>query len=133
MHLARSTPIPMTFHALAALAWLPTLAGALAAREAGIALPPEAEPTALPEQGAAHERATNRLTVTTQQAYVETGRLLDGFASMSHSRHILQFVMSLPTAPTLPSGGCLYLPNDATWALAYQHLESTRFLPSSRR
>jgi len=42
---------------------------------------------------------------------------------MSHSRHILQFVMSLPGAPALPSGGCMYLPNDGVWALFYEHLE----------
>jgi len=121
----------MTLHALAALALLPTLAdlaGALSVREAGLALPPEAEPTdqakhVRPVQGTTYERKTNGLSSEAQQAYLETVRLLDGAASMSHSRHILQFVMSLPGAPTLPSGGCLYLPNNAAWSLFYQHVE----------
>jgi hypothetical protein len=120
----------MTFHALAALALLlpgADLAGALSMREAGPALlqgEAEIEPTdqakiARPEDGSTYERMTGEA----QQAYLAAGRLLERARSMSHSRHILQFVMSLPGAPALPPGGCLYLPNDGAWVLFYQHLE----------
>jgi len=120
----------MTFHVLSALALLlprADLAGALSMREAGPSLlqgEAEIEPTdraedVRPEQG----RLTTGQTGEAQQAYVEARRLLDLARGMSHSRHILQFVMSLPGAPALPPGGCLYLPNDGAWTLFYQHVE----------
>lgn len=43
--------------------------------------------------------------------------------NMTHSREILQYVMSHPQAPTLPTGGCLYLPNNAAWVSFYEQIE----------
>jgi len=57
------------------------------------------------------------------EAYRMVGQVLDGAPNMSHSKHIMQFVMSHPKAPVLPSGGCLYLPNDGVWTSFYQHVE----------
>jgi predicted Zn-dependent protease len=56
-------------------------------------------------------------------AYHTARQLLDGVRNMSHSNHILHFVMSHPGAPVLPPGGCLYLPNDRVWASFYRHVE----------
>jgi len=56
-------------------------------------------------------------------AYRSARQLLDGARNMSHSNHILHFVMSHPGAPVLPPGGCLYLPNDRVWASFYRHVE----------
>jgi hypothetical protein len=58
-----------------------------------------------------------------RQIYHMAGQLLDGSQNMSHSRHILQFIMSHSQAPVLPHGGCLYLPNDDVWSSFYQHVE----------
>jgi len=57
------------------------------------------------------------------EAYRTVGQLLEGVQNMSHSKHIMQFVMSHPGAPVLPAGGCLYLPNDEVWASFYQQVE----------
>jgi hypothetical protein len=56
-------------------------------------------------------------------AYRTAGQLLEGVQNMSHSKHILDFVMAHPGAPVLPLGGCLYLPSDRVWASFYQHVE----------
>jgi len=109
------------------------LAGALSLREVDPSLllhEGEVEPTnqavhVRPEQrrsyrslGGGAERAGEHL-----ETYRALGLLLDGAPNMSHSRHILQFVMSHPGAPVLPPGGCLYLPSDRVWASFYQHVE----------
>lgn len=70
------------------------------------------------ETAEAEELAEEHLEV-----YRSAGRLLSGVRNMSHSRHILKFVMSHAGAPVLPPGGCLYLPNDRAWASFYTHVE----------
>jgi len=57
------------------------------------------------------------------ETYSKVRMILSRTPNMSHSRDILDFVMSNPQAPTLPPGGCLYLPDNAAWTAFYGVIE----------
>lgn len=57
------------------------------------------------------------------ETYSKARMFLSRNPNMSHSRNILEFVMTRPEAPTLPPGGCLYLPSNMAWLAFYQVIE----------
>jgi len=88
----------------------------------------DVEPTNQAEHVRPEQRRKYRSIATEEaeehlEVYRTARQLLDGAHNMSHSKHILHFVMSNPGAPVLPKGGCLYLPNDRVWASFYNHVE----------
>jgi len=133
----------MALHALAgvALLWLRSdLADALTTKEIGPSLLLDEEDVD-PTNQAEHIRPEQRIKYRSiggeegeeyrsteeveehMEVYRTAWQLLDGARNMSHSRHILKFVMSYPGAPVLPLGGCLYLPSNRVWASFYTHVE----------
>jgi predicted Zn-dependent protease len=120
-----------------ALLWLrASLTDALSMRESDPTLRlSEADDSIEPTNQAEHDRPEQRVAYQKhsdldkdeleqhRQIYHKAGEVLGGSQHMSHSKHILRFIMSHPNAPVLPHGGCLYLPNDKVWSSFYQHLE----------
>jgi len=130
----------MAFRALAgvALLWLRSdLVDALSTRETGPSFLLDEEDVD-PTNQAEHVRPEQRIKYKSiggekeeseeeaeehMEVYRTAWQLLDGAPNMSHSKHILKFVMSYPGAPVLPPDGCLYLPNNKAWASFYTHVE----------
>jgi len=124
----------MAFHALAGVVLLglcTDLSEALSTKEIHPSFlldEEDVEPTNQAEHVRPEQRRKYRSIATEEaeehlEVYRTARQLLDGAHNMSHSKHILHFVMSNPGAPVLPKGGCLYLPNDRVWASFYNHVE----------
>lgn len=74
-----------------------------------------------------HVDGNSTPTKTTRQELSQTHsdivRVLSSSSGMSHSYHILQYLISTGRAPELGRDGCLYLPSNDAWTAFYQIVE----------
>jgi len=127
----------MTFYSLVGLVLLlsrASVADALSMMEASPTLQrgdpevvrPKLAEHVRPELRRAYVKVTDALAGEVKEhleTYSKASRLLAQARGMSHSRHILDFVMEHPEAPALSPRGCLYLPTDDAWTTFYQYVE----------
>jgi hypothetical protein len=58
-----------------------------------------------------------------EETYSAIGRLLGQDNGLSHSYHILKYLISSGRAPEIGREGCLYLPSNDAWTAFYEYLE----------